>query len=67
MGTKNVDQAEPDEPVFVLRGRDPMAPILVRLWAAQQWQEHADPEVVADARAHADAMTEWHKRHGGTR
>ena len=26
-------KAEPDEPLFVLLARDPLAPILVRLWA----------------------------------
>ena len=72
MGTKNnpgpfdhLAQAEPDEPIFTLRGCDPMAPMLVRMWAAQRWQEHADPEMVADARAVADAMTLWHKQHAG--
>lgn len=41
MGTKNkpgkfdcYHSAEPDEPMFVLLGRDPLAPVLVRLWAA---------------------------------
>ena len=40
MGTKNNPgafdchaAAEPDEPMFVLLGRDPMAGLLVRLWA----------------------------------
>lgn len=39
MGTKNnpgpfdcYAKADPDEPMFVLLGRDPLAPILVRLW-----------------------------------
>lgn len=27
------DKAKPDEPIFVLLARDPLAPILVRLWA----------------------------------
>jgi hypothetical protein len=40
MGTKNnpgkfdcYEAAHPDEPMFVLLGRDPLAPHLVRLWA----------------------------------
>ena len=58
---------EPDEPVFMLLGRDPMAPLLIRLWAAQKWQEHENLEMIANARAVADAMTEWHTKHGGAR
>ena len=40
MGTKNnpgafdcYANAEPDEPMFVLLGRDPLAPFLVSIWA----------------------------------
>lgn len=40
MGTKNnpgkydcYEEADPDEPLFVLRAKDPTAPALVRLWA----------------------------------
>lgn len=40
MGTKNnpgpfdcYAKADPDEPIFVLRAKDPLAPALVRLWA----------------------------------
>lgn len=40
MGTKNnpgkfdcYENAEPDEPMFTLLGRDPVAPFLVSLWA----------------------------------
>lgn len=75
MGTKSEPsrhdgyaKAEPDEPVFTLLARDPMAPQLIRLWAAQRWSEHEDPSVVADARRIADAMEEWRKKHRpGTR
>jgi len=72
MGTKNNPgpfdhhaDAAPDEPVFTLRGCDPLAPVLVRMWAAQRWQEGASPAMVADARATADAMTAWHTEHRG--
>ncbi len=56
--------AKTDEPTFVLRASDPMAPILIRLWAAQKWQEHADPEMIDEARAVADAMDAWRREHG---
>jgi hypothetical protein len=43
MGTKNnpgkfdcYDDAHPDEPMFVLLGRDPAAGSLVRLWARRR-------------------------------
>jgi hypothetical protein len=57
MGTKDEPgkfdcyaNAEPDEPMFVLLGRDPMAGALVREWA--RWREATGeaPEVVKEAR-----------------
>lgn len=40
MGTKNnpgafdcYENAEPDEPMFILLGRDPLAPFLVSIWS----------------------------------
>jgi hypothetical protein len=42
MGTKNnpgkfdcYEKAEPDEPMFVLLARDPLAPALVEAWASE--------------------------------
>ena len=68
VGTKNnpskfscYDKAEPDEPMFTLLARDPMAPTLIRMWAAQKWQEH--PEKVTEARDIADSMDAWRKEH----
>jgi len=56
MGTKNnpgqfdcYTNAEPDEPMFVLLGRDKHAPLLVRLWADLRRMEGEDPEKVAEA------------------
>lgn len=69
MGTKNnpgkydcYGKAEPDEPIFILRANDPIAPMVVRLWAAQYWQQGGKKEKVDDARAVADAMEAWHKK-----
>lgn len=57
MGTKNnpgafdcYAAAEPDEPMFILLGRDKHAPTLVWLWAALRELEGEDPPKVADAR-----------------
>ena len=66
MGTKNnpgefdcYANAEPDEPMFVLLGRDPMASALVKLWAHLRALEGEDPDVVSEAIDCAEAM----KRH----
>jgi hypothetical protein len=56
MGTKNnpgefdcYANAEPDEPMFVLLGRDRHAPDLVEEWAGRREREHEDPAVVSEA------------------
>lgn len=63
MGTKNdpgkfdcYANAEPDEPMFILLGRDPMAGALVREWA--RWREATgeDLKKVEEARACARLM-----------
>ena len=56
MGSKNEPgeydcyaNAEPDEPMFILLGRDPMGPALVRLWAEMRAAEGEDPDKVREA------------------
>lgn len=73
MGTKNnpgdydcYENAEPDEPMFILLARDPMAPILVRLWADLRAQNAGNPTKVAEARGCANQMEDWRKGKGGT-
>ncbi len=65
MGTKNnpgkfdcYAKAGPDEPLFILRGTDAAAPLIVRLWAAIREETHgaADSEMLSDAMACSDAM-----------
>jgi len=63
MGTKNnpgdfdcYANAEPDEPIFVLLGRDRHAPSLVRLWALLRSAEGEDEAKVSEALACAAAM-----------
>ena len=66
MGTKNnpgkydcYANAHPDEPMFVLLGRDPWAASLVRLWAeAREMRDKSDPKA-AEARECADDMIMW--------
>lgn len=71
MGTKNnpgqfdcYENAHPDEPMFVLLGRDPWASELVRLWAAGRASAGEDPSKVAEARACADQMEAWCRGQG---
>lgn len=71
MGTKNnpgqfdcYENADPDEPMFVLLARDPIAPMLVDAWAAQRFGS-IDPSdqdqlrKVQEARECAASMREW--------
>jgi hypothetical protein len=52
-------RAEPDEPMFVLLGRDPMAAILVELWAAVRECTHPGDPMVAEALKCAADMELW--------
>lgn len=69
MGTKNQPgeydcyaNAHPDEPMFVLLGRDPRAPELVEAWAQMSEARGTDPQKIAEARACAEAMRAWHRK-----
>lgn len=55
MGTKNnpgefdaYAKAEPDEPLFTLIGRDPMAFHLVRIWTALRWRHFGMAHALLD-------------------
>lgn len=53
------EAAHPEEPMFVLLGRDRQAPSLVRQWADWREGKGEDPEKVAEARECADEMEVW--------
>jgi hypothetical protein len=55
-----LNKAEPDEPVFVLRAKDPLAAQTVRLWAAMADDVH-EPEKRVEAMALAEQMEQWRK------
>lgn len=59
-------KAQPDEPMFILLGRDPLAGALVRLWAEMRLSTGEDPKKVAEATACAHAMDQWAKSLGKT-
>ena len=69
MGTKDKPgkydcylRAEPDEPLFVLRAKDPAAPAAVRAWIAERQKRVDKPgeaERLAEAETCALAMETW--------
>lgn len=56
------ENAAPDEPMFVLLARDPMAPVLVRLWADLREHAAGNPSKVFEARTCAIDMEKWRLR-----
>lgn len=66
MGTKNnpgsfdcYENAEPDEPMFILLARDPHAPALVEAWATLREKTGEDPRKIQEARQCANSMKAW--------
>ena len=53
-----------DEPVFLLRAQDTIAPDVVNAWADLAEQSSAAPNIIEAARKQADAMVDWQKEHG---
>jgi hypothetical protein len=56
-------RADDDEPLFILRAQDRLAPTLVRLWASLAIL-HDCPKAL-DALALADQMDDWGRRRPG--
>lgn len=52
-----------DEPVFIVRAKDKVAPMVTRLWAAYALQAGADPETCARVQEWADYMHEYAVEH----
>lgn len=66
MGTKNnpgkydcYTKAEPDEPMFVLLARDPLAPLLVEIWAREAAERGTDSTKIEEAKKCALDMVGW--------
>lgn len=71
MGTKNnpgkfdcYQNAEPDEPMFILLGRDPSASHLVRMWAHVRKEKDEDEDKIKEALECAYAMERWAEKLG---
>lgn len=54
-----------DEPVFLIRGQDVVAPSVLRHWV-QLYREHEthSPSMAKMVLQHANAMEAWQKEHG---
>jgi hypothetical protein len=62
--TEGERHLEPDEPMFVLLGRDRHAPTLVRLWANISRRSGKSQQVTDEALQCAFAMEAWQRRLG---
>ncbi len=58
-GVPCYDKAAPDEPVFVLRGQDVLAPEIIREWAYRAQMLGTPVAKVVEAQALADKIEEW--------
>lgn len=64
-GVPSYDKAKLDEPVFVLRAQDSIAPEVVEMWALTlSMRGPSDNPKVAEARQCAAAMRAWQEIHG---
>lgn len=52
-----------DEPVFLLRAKDKLAPDTLRFWA-DGVEVTGNNELAEHIRAHADAMEKWQEKNG---
>lgn len=74
MGTKReelidprscIGKAAPDEPIFVLRAQDKLAPVLVRMWSMLAEMHGCPVPKTREAFELADEMERWAKKNGG--
>lgn len=52
-----------DEPVFLLRSTDSLAPRLLLMWAMELRLQGGDPKLAEEAESHAQDMIDWQKSH----
>lgn len=63
-GPSCLTKAADDEPVFVLRGQDKLAPALVRAWAVLAALHGCGDDKVIEARYAAQKMEDWQAQTG---
>jgi hypothetical protein len=63
-GAGCLGKAAADEPVFVLRAHDRLAPHVVEFWADLAKAHNAPPEKIAGATVLATEMRAWAERNG---
>lgn len=56
------DKAADDEPLFVLRAQDCLAPMVVEFWAELAAKLRCEPTKILEAYRCAQAMREWPTR-----
>jgi hypothetical protein len=59
-----LEKAAPDEPIFVLRAKDKLAPVVVKIWSLLGATWGVPYEKTSEARDCAQAMEDWQKRNG---
>ncbi len=52
-----------DEPVFLIRGQDVTAPLVLEFWASVAQAKGAKPNIIAVVREHAEDMRRWQDNH----
>ncbi|KKN59793.1 hypothetical protein LCGC14_0538840 [marine sediment metagenome] len=59
----NANRIPDDEPVFLLRGQDAIAPILLDMYVAiSEIHPACDPVVIKAVKNHANAMRDWQEK-----
>lgn len=56
---KKLETIPESEPLFLLRGRDPLAPSIVAAWCDDAGFANVNPEKIAEARCVAAAMADY--------
>lgn len=62
-GIAILEKVEDDEPVFILRAKDPISPMVVELYALQATIYRVAPSRVDEIRQSAREMRTWHEQH----
>ena len=54
-----------DEPIFVLRAQDLLAPAIVEFWCVAARAQGCSERRIEEARSTAEQMRAWAREHGG--